>query len=65
MTPLMYAADEGRTDCVRLLLDVGADKDAKDLVRAAGPAMSAVGLCFLDSCTAQIAVLHTISFPRS
>ncbi len=45
MTPLMYAADHGNTDCVRLLLDVGADKDARDLVRVVGPVMSAVGLC--------------------
>ena len=29
----MRAAGLGRTDCARLLLDAGADKDAKDDVR--------------------------------
>ena len=33
-TPLMCAAREGHTDCVRLLLDAGADKEAQDYVRA-------------------------------
>ena len=37
-TALMYAAVYGHTDCVRLLIDAGADKDAKDWVR--------VGRCF-------------------
>ena len=35
-TALIYAAAEGHADCVRLLLDAGADKDAKDQVRASG-----------------------------
>jgi hypothetical protein len=30
----MRAADNGRADCARLLLDAGADKNAKDRVRA-------------------------------
>ena len=29
----MHAAEKGRIDCVRLLIDAGADKDAKDNVR--------------------------------
>ena len=33
-TALICAAIKGRADCVRLLLDAGADKNAKDLVRA-------------------------------
>jgi hypothetical protein len=32
-TALIYAAQYGRVDCVRLLIDAGADKDAKDNVR--------------------------------
>jgi ankyrin repeat protein len=31
-TALMYAAEHGRADCVRLLIDTGADKEAKDYV---------------------------------
>ena len=33
-TPLIYAACGGHADCARLLLDAGADKNAKDRVRA-------------------------------
>ena len=33
-TALICAAHFGRADCVRLLLDAGADKEAKDQVRA-------------------------------
>ena len=33
-TALIRAAEEGHADCVRLLLDAGADKNAKDNVRA-------------------------------
>ena len=33
MTPLLWAAVHGRTDCVRLLIDAGADKEATDMVR--------------------------------
>ena len=32
-TPLIRAAWRGRTDCIRLRLESGADKDAKDNVR--------------------------------
>ncbi len=32
-TALMTAAEKGHADCVRLLVDVGADKEAKDNVR--------------------------------
>jgi hypothetical protein len=33
MTALMPAASNGHADCARLLLDAGADKEAKDKVR--------------------------------
>ncbi len=33
MTALLWAAMEGHADCVRLLLDAGADKDTKNNVR--------------------------------
>ncbi len=42
MTALMWAASNGHADCARLLLDAGADKEAKNEVR--DPAPSAVGL---------------------
>jgi ankyrin repeat protein len=32
-TALIYAADDGHADCVRLLIDAGADKEAKNNVR--------------------------------
>jgi hypothetical protein len=32
-TVLMYAVQQGRADCARLLIDAGVDKDAKDEVR--------------------------------
>jgi hypothetical protein len=32
-TTLIYAAIRDRADCVRLLINAGADKDAKDMVR--------------------------------
>jgi ankyrin repeat protein len=32
-TALMYAAQDGRAECVRLLINAGADKEAKDNVR--------------------------------
>ena len=34
MTPLIRAAENGRADCARLLLDAGAEKEAKNGVRA-------------------------------
>jgi hypothetical protein len=33
MTALMWAAYNGHADCVRLLMEVGADKEARDKVR--------------------------------
>ena len=33
-TALMCAAESGHVDCARLLLDAGADMNAKDVVRA-------------------------------
>ena len=32
-TALIWAAEMGRADCVRLLIDAGADKDAENNVR--------------------------------
>jgi ankyrin repeat protein len=32
-TPLIHAAENGHADCVRVLLDAGADKDAVNEVR--------------------------------
>jgi ankyrin repeat protein len=32
-TALQSAAEKGHTDCVRLLLEAGADKETKDIVR--------------------------------
>jgi hypothetical protein len=40
-TALMFAASLGYEDCVRLLIDTGADKEAKNYVR--------VGRCFARS----------------
>ena len=34
-TALIRAAQAGHVDCMRVLLDVGADKDAKEYVRPA------------------------------
>ncbi len=31
-TPLIHAAEKGNEDCVRLLLDAGADKEVKNTV---------------------------------
>ncbi len=42
-TALIYAAIEGRAECVRLLLDAGADKEAADEVRASRSAVCASG----------------------
>lgn len=42
-TSLVFAAEKGHADCVRLLLDAGADKNAKDRVRRVGMPY----MCFL------------------
>ena len=42
-TALMGAAEYGHTDCARLLLDAGADKEVKEHVRARRSTASAVG----------------------
>ena len=43
-TALIYAAQNGHANCARLLLDAGADKNAKtNDVRRVGPTASAVG----------------------
>ncbi len=44
-TALMMAARYGHTDCARLLLDAGADKDASVLVRRIGPPRLRIGAC--------------------
>ena len=33
---MMYAAQEGYTDCLKALLEAGADKEAKNTVRQSG-----------------------------
>jgi hypothetical protein len=43
-TALIYAAASCQTECLRLLLDAGADKDARDNVRVIGSVVSALGL---------------------
>ncbi len=45
----MFAADEGRLDCVRLLLEAGVDKNAQDKVRMQSLLISipACFFCFL------------------
>ena len=35
-TPLIWAAEKGHADCVRVLLDVDVDKNAKNKVRRVG-----------------------------
>ena len=37
LTPLICAAEKGHADCVRLLLDAGADTEAKKMVRRQSP----------------------------
>jgi ankyrin repeat protein len=46
-TALIYAAANGHADCARLLLDAGADKNAKDVVRD----------CFAVSAAVRVFVL--------
>ena len=41
-TALLWAAENGRMDCARLLLDAGADKNAKSNVRASAVCMRAL-----------------------
>ena len=42
-TPLLFAVEEGQLEVVRLLLELGADKEAKDTVRS--PPFSAAARC--------------------
>ncbi len=44
-TALMNAAEFGRTECARLLIDAGADKEAKDEVRVWSAASVAGCFC--------------------
>ncbi len=44
-TALVYAGFRGRADCMRLLLDAGADKETKDAVRGCIAAFSSVCVC--------------------
>ncbi len=48
-TALICAARNGHSDCARLLLDAGADKETKCNVRASRSAASAVGrMCWMN-----------------
>ncbi len=44
-TALMHAVRWGHADCVRLLLDAGADKEAQDNVRDRSPRQNGAYLC--------------------
>jgi hypothetical protein len=46
-TALIHAVKSGHADCVRLLLETGADKKAKDRVRVIRAAVSAMERVFL------------------
>ena len=43
-TVLIHAAVKGYADCVRLLLDAGADKEAKNVVRASAGVVACGGV---------------------
>ena len=53
-TALIWAAHNGHADCVRLLIDAGADKDAKDQVR--------VGRCFAEAPSRSISPFLSFTF---
>ncbi len=55
-TALIRAAVHGRTDCVRMLIDVGADKDSKNSVRV--PCMYAC-ICILGVLTNILSLIMT------
>ena len=59
-TVLILAADHGHADCVRLLLDAGADKNAKGNVRRRRSLLCRAPSCFVSSC--PIALLVVIGF---
>ena len=60
-TALMCAIEKGRSDCVRLLLDAGADKEAKDKVRAS--AHRVCGLMMgIDEAAFLLTVLLSLCF---
>jgi hypothetical protein len=47
MTPLLWAAVHGRTDCARMLIDAGADKEATDMVRVLFALLTHTTLCIM------------------
>ncbi len=51
-TALMFAADDGHTDCVRLLINAGADKNLADIVRDMFPVawVSRIGFSVAVEC---------------
>ena len=55
-TALLWAAGNGQLDCMRLLLDAGADKDAKSNVRRA----LSVGAFFLKSIGVTIRIVCNV-----
>ncbi len=50
LTALMHTATMGHADCVRLLIDAGADKEAKDAVRR----LQQIPICFTPTFQASL-----------
>jgi hypothetical protein len=61
-TALMMAARDGHANCVRLLVDAGADKDAKDKVRVSNGLVLASLRYFCDrSISCSVLMVHNCS----
>jgi hypothetical protein len=58
-TALMRAVDDGHAECVRLLIDAGADKDAMNMVRVSRCSLS-FHICFLF-CTLTLILYSNFS----
>jgi hypothetical protein len=60
-TALMYATKGGHANCVRLLINAGADKDAKSKVRV-GRGLAPSGLVFMHASLFVSTALRQTSF---